>query len=1224
MGSLVRGARTAVLTAFAAAALLALAGPASARTVPLYTYTGDYYDGFGSTVGSVAAGTDVAVDQSTGNGLVTDAARGNGGSFSQFDPAGNPVAFSALEGATSVSTIVDGSYRIAVDDSGTATEGNIYVVTEKLIKGYHPDGTEIAEHFPIGGFRAPCGVAVDNEGDIWGVDYRRALLVQYTPSGDLIKSIPMPPVIDAPLNNGGCDLAIDSQDNFYLEAWGYKTGPQETITYAYGKKFDPEGNYLYDFSGGYVQSVAVDRSTDHVFVLQPSPFANGEYNYEVIEYDENGDEITSFGAPDPAHSFEGLTAPTGLAFNEQTDEIYVTNGRDYGGRQHVEFFKSSGQAVVPTVRTIPPGLTATSATLKGTVDLDGGGDTTACYFEWGTTYAYGNTLPCAPAGPISGAGPHEVTAALGGLTQGASYHYRLVSKNANEILAYSSDRAFRPQTPAEVSGILVSEVNTDGALISADINPNGGETTYRVEYGTEDCDLGGCSSLPLRPPALENVLGIQHVTVLLTGLKADTTYHYRVVATNDAAEVEATEDTLRTYGIDSYVDNCANALVRKGMGAVLLPDCRAYELVSAADAGGYDVRSDLVPGQFPFLAKPRAVDGLLYSLNYGKVPGVAGEPTNHELDPYVATRTPDGWTTSYAGIPVGGPPFQDSFGSKPLGESEDLSTFAFGGPDICSPCFGDGKTGIPLRRDGGPLIQGMVGSLDPGPSAVPDGFIAEPLSGDGTHLIFGSTSAFEGDAATGGDVSIYDHNLLTGATHVVSKTPGGANLPCLQGSGSCHSPANGDGIASLAISEDGSRIVVANRVATDSAGNDYWHPYMNIGDSTSTVDLAPGTTAGVLFDGMTDDGSAVLYTTADQLTSDDHDTSADIYRAGVAADGAVSLTRVSSGSGAGDTDSCDPVASPGRNNWNAPGAASPNRCSAVAFAGGSGVARGSGAIYFLSPEQLDGGSGVAGEPNLYMGAPGASPSFIATLEPSNPAIANAVDDSAAIGFGDIQVTPSGEFAAFASNRALTGFPNVGHTAIFRYAAATEQATTAQLDCASCPTTRASLTAETRLSPYGLNLADDGRVFYTSTEPLALQDTGGTADVYEWSAGRISMLSTGRSQTDAGLLSVSADGVNAFFYTRETLAGNDRNGHTLKIYTAREGGGLAFPPSLGACQASDECHGPSSSAPATESLPTFNGTGGNYNKTQKKHRKRKKHRHHRHKKHHRSHRAGRNG
>ena len=145
---------------------------------------------------------------------------------------------------------------------------------------------------------------------------------------------------------------------------------------------------------------------------------------------------------------------------------------------------------------------------------------------------------------------------------------------------------------------------------------------------------------------------------------------------------------------------------------------------------------------------------------------------------------------------------------------------------------------------------------------------------------------------------------------------------------------------------------------------------MSIGASGSTVDLAPGTTTGVLFDGMTASGSAVFYTTVDPLTADDHDSSADLYRASVSAGGTVTLARVSAGSGAGDTDSCDPAASPGHNNWNAPGAASPNRCGAVAFAGGSGVARDSGAVYFLSPEQLDGGSGVAGDPNLYLALPG--------------------------------------------------------------------------------------------------------------------------------------------------------------------------------------------------------------------------------------------------------------
>ena len=92
------------------------------------------------------------------------------------------------------------------------------------------------------------------------------------------------------------------------------------------------------------------------------------------------------------------------------------------------------------------------------------------------------------------------------------------------------------------------------------------------------------------------------------------------------------------------------------------------------------------------------------------------------------------------------------------------------------------------------------------------------MSADGNHLVFGSTSQFEEDGNDEtGDVSIYERDLVTGDTQVVSTTPAGTNLPCLQGAGACHSPGDGDGIAELAISRDGSRVVVAQRVSTDAA-----------------------------------------------------------------------------------------------------------------------------------------------------------------------------------------------------------------------------------------------------------------------------------------------------------------------------------------------------------------------------------------------------------------------
>ena len=120
----------------------------------------------------------------------------------------------------------------------------------------------------------------------------------------------------------------------------------------------------------------------------------------------------------------------------------------------------------------------------------------------------------------------------------------------------------------------------------------------------------------------------------------------------------------------------------------------------------------------------------------------------------------------------------------------------------------------------------------PGPSATPDGYIAEVLSADGTHLVFASTSRFAagGNAGTG-DVSIYDRNLVTGETHTVSDSPGGAPLACLQGAGTCHGPADANGIAELAVSADGSRVVLGQKVSMDADGNVYWHLYMNVGDS---------------------------------------------------------------------------------------------------------------------------------------------------------------------------------------------------------------------------------------------------------------------------------------------------------------------------------------------------------------------------------------------------------
>jgi hypothetical protein len=93
---------------------------------------------------------------------------------------------------------------------------------------------------------------------------------------------------------------------------------------------------------------------------------------------------------------------------------------------------------VPSVSTGRPGsITQSSATVSGTVNPNG--RSTTFYFQYGTTRSYGSTTLGHAAG--SGATTVNVSANLGGLTAGATYHYRLYASSASGI-AYGSDRTF--------------------------------------------------------------------------------------------------------------------------------------------------------------------------------------------------------------------------------------------------------------------------------------------------------------------------------------------------------------------------------------------------------------------------------------------------------------------------------------------------------------------------------------------------------------------------------------------------------------------------------------------------------------------------------------------------------------------------------------------------------------------------------------------------------------
>jgi hypothetical protein len=83
----------------------------------------------------------------------------------------------------------------------------------------------------------------------------------------------------------------------------------------------------------------------------------------------------------------------------------------------------------------------TSAILHGSFDPDSE-SITDCYFDWGTTTAYGNTEPCAEGTSFSA--PAEVSAQLSFLTPGETIHYRLHLETSSTGAVTGSDRNFTP------------------------------------------------------------------------------------------------------------------------------------------------------------------------------------------------------------------------------------------------------------------------------------------------------------------------------------------------------------------------------------------------------------------------------------------------------------------------------------------------------------------------------------------------------------------------------------------------------------------------------------------------------------------------------------------------------------------------------------------------------------------------------------------------------------
>jgi PKD repeat protein len=250
-----------------------------------------------------------------------------------------------------------------------------------------------------------------------------------------------------------------------------------------------------------------------------------------LTYDwDFGDGSTATGAQ-ASHSF---SAP-----GTYTVRLQVTDANTDANEQTRTINVAAGPPPPIATTSAASGVSTGGATLNGAVNPQGL-DTTV-HFEYGTTTAYGSTTPDQGAG--SGTSTVNVSAPVSGLSPSTTYHYRIVATSSAGT-SRGADATFTTLAAPVAPGVTTnaaSNVGYNAATLNGSVNPNGLDTTAQFEYGTTTSYGGTTASQSVGS-------GSTAVTVsaALSGLVPNTTYHFRIDATNTAGTSLGSDRTFTT------------------------------------------------------------------------------------------------------------------------------------------------------------------------------------------------------------------------------------------------------------------------------------------------------------------------------------------------------------------------------------------------------------------------------------------------------------------------------------------------------------------------------------------------------------------------------------------------------------------------------------------------------------------------------------------------------
>jgi hypothetical protein len=446
--------------------------------VEVFTGLGQQIAAFNVGVSSPEGFSGTAVDPVTGN-LYAVAYYGK--DIVTLAPDGKRVSYFSIEGSGDRN---NGAFTVVQIASDSA--GNVYLpnAPNNEVQKFSPTGGVLATFTGSGAeaLKEPTGVAVDSSGDVYVADNGNGRVEEFSPGGAFIMAL-------------GTGVNQTTGGSICTAASGNTCGPGS------------DGS----------ESVAVDNAGD-VFVGDDS--GSG---FHVVIYGPTGEKLDDFGLGTIGISsfwdFDSLAvASSGLVYvtDSGNEEMWI-----YGLQSKPSATGVSAQAVYRT-----------TATLKAMIEP--GNAKTTYHFEYGTSTAYGASIPV-PDADI-GSIPVTVDQELSGLQPGTTYHYRVVVTNSvGETVGPDQTFTTLPDVPPVVSTGQATGVAQNNATLTGTINTEGFETVYEFDLGVDT----GYGTRIFGEAGVEP--GTNTYTFPLQGLKPDTTYHFRIVATNTFGT---------TYGVD--------------------------------------------------------------------------------------------------------------------------------------------------------------------------------------------------------------------------------------------------------------------------------------------------------------------------------------------------------------------------------------------------------------------------------------------------------------------------------------------------------------------------------------------------------------------------------------------------------------------------------------------------------------------------------------------------